>query len=109
MRTAIAGMLGCGGVLLGASSAGAETYRILDGRLEHADSGVSEVLEGVLEISLFEIGGRLSPPSLRVDDFQLRAGDLDFGPRQPVEFQDYPVLFLQIADQIQFDADSVGF
>lgn len=108
MRGPIAVLLGLGGLLLGVSGAGAETYQVLQGRLESA-TGASEALEGMLEISVSELGGRTVRPSLQVDDFALRVGSLEFGPRQPVEFEHYPVLFLQIADQIQFDGDRVDF
>lgn len=99
----------CAGGLLSAASAGAETYRIVDGRLGDARTGASDVLEGVLEISVFEPEGQAIPPSLLVDDFQLQAGARSFGPRKPVEFGGRGALSVQIADQIQFDGDTVEF
>jgi filamentous hemagglutinin family protein len=97
-----------GALVLSAGGAGAETYRIVGGALEEAPSGASEALSGMLEISVFVPDGEDPRPSLLVDDFQLEAGARSFGPQQPVEFAGRAPIWVQIADQIQFDGDAVG-
>lgn len=96
--------LWAGWLLLCATGAGAQTYRVLDGTLTDAE-GRTRKLGGALEASLFEY---LDPPPvlLLVDDFALEAGDESFTPREPIVFEGLrPVPVLQEADLIQVEED----
>jgi filamentous hemagglutinin family protein len=108
----------CAGGVLFATGAGAETYRIVEGRLDDAGTGASEVLEGVLEISVREgfpppfaqsecptIPPSPEPPHLSVDDFELHAGARSFGRQEPAVFEGRALLSLP--DLIHFDGDTV--
>ena len=98
-----------GGLALVAAAAGAETYRVVAGALDDEQPGTSEAFSGEFEISLFEPEDPRLQPSLRIDDFQLQAGDQSFRPPEPIAFQGRRALLLLIADHIQFDGDDVGF
>jgi len=98
-----------GGLALVAAAAGAETYRVVAGALDDEQPGTSEAFSGEFEISLFEPEDPRFQPFLRIDDFQLQAGDQSFRPPEPIAFQGRRSLLLQIADHIQFDGDDVDF
>jgi hypothetical protein len=93
-------------LLLAPASARTETYQVLEGTLSVGDT--SEALTGFLELVLTDT----ATPELtllQADDFVLQAGDQSFEPNPPVEYEGMkPILFLEIADQIQLYGDDVG-
>jgi hypothetical protein len=99
----------CVGGLALAAAAEAETYRVVGGTLDDGPSGSSEAFSGEFEISISELGDPDFPTTLRIDDFQLQAGDQSFRPPGPIEFAGRSTLLIRIADHIYFDGDAVGF
>ncbi|MDJ0848678.1 MAG: hypothetical protein QNK04_09895 [Myxococcota bacterium] len=106
--------------LLLASGAGAETYTLLAGEVVDEASGASEPLTGSFDATLIERPppepGRLAVElseldarSLRVEDFAFRTGDRLLGPADPISHDGLlPLLYLQLANQIQLLGDRVA-
>lgn len=100
--------LGC--VVLVGTNAGAESYQILEGSVSAAGVGLNQALTGSFEAFPFEQGGAatdLTP--LHVVDFAMQAGDVGFTPNPPIGVDGLrPLLFLEVADQINLHGDRVG-
>jgi len=112
MRGRSAAIVLAGWILLAASGAGAETYHILSGTLGDDPTGRTQELAGAFEAS-FSVPDpdpvNDPPATLIVDDFELRAGDRRFTPREPIEYLGLTTAaFLERANQIQIDGERVG-
>ena len=67
-------------------------------------------LTGAFDASSIDAGslGRLELTPLLVDDFAFQSGDHTFTPNEPIEFEGLtPLLFLELADQINLHGDDV--
>ncbi len=95
-------------LVLGGVEAQAETYEILEGTLTSTETGVTRILTGAFDASPF-FGATPGLTSLRVDEFAIQAGDHSFTPNTPIEFLGLtPILFIELADQINLQGDDVG-
>jgi hypothetical protein len=109
MRSLILASVCVSGLLL-ATGGGAEDYTVVEGTLSDTASGESEALTGGFEARIFG-----SPPEevttsvAIIDDFELQAGDRTFLPREPIEYDgQVPFLYLEVANQINFDEQRVS-
>jgi filamentous hemagglutinin family protein len=102
--------LACTAGLVVATAAGAETYSILEGAISDAATGGTSSLTGTFEATAtFGAEPDLATRLVRVDDFELRAGDHSFPPRQPIEYDGWkPIPWLARTDQIWLVGDIVS-
>jgi filamentous hemagglutinin family protein len=94
---------------LGGPQARAETYQILEGTLSWHEVGRNAPLSGSFDAFPAAAGASADLTPLLVGGFALQVGERSFTPSPPVEFDGLtPILFVEIADQINLQGDAVG-
>ncbi len=88
MRSDAVALACAGWLMLAATGAWAQSYRVLEGTLTDSATGESKALTGAFDVSLSEFSDPAVPPVvLIVDDFEFATGGQSFTQRGAIEFE----------------------